>query len=71
MIMPESAQKWLSEKVGFQKGVKYPFFAISSPNFGLFPFRWTIIRKSTLNGLKREKRQKRQFTNFNILFKVL
>lgn len=61
-----SPKRWVSEKPS-----KYPFFAICCPKFGLFPFRWTIIRKSTLNGLKREKPQKRQFTNFNISFKVL
>ena len=70
-IAPDSAKNGSPKRWVSEKPQKYPFFAISCPKFALFTFRWTIIRKSTLNGLKRLKRQKRHFTKFNILFKVL
>ena len=59
-------KKWLSQKVVFRKAANTRFFAISSPKIALFPFWWTVIRKSAHNGLKRVKREKRHFAKFNI-----
>ena len=38
MIIPESAQKWLSEKVGFQKAVKIPVFCYLQPQICVISF---------------------------------
>ena len=71
MIMQESAQKWLSEKAGFQKAVKIPVFCHLLPQIRLVSFSVDNYTQKHPNGSKRLKLQKRQFTNFNISFKVL